>query len=149
MTRRARWLLLVAGAVVVAGGVAAWLVLGRRPPQPADFTASAVPIESTTLAFETDEVRGVVRDGRTQWRCLLRCREAGGCHAQLRVTVHYLSAGAPRVVTFADTVHAGLGEVAVIGGNQRPAEVVDAIQHLKVVVEQRLDGEHPRPIRYE
>ncbi len=149
MTRGGRWLLLVAGAAVVAAGVVAWLVLGRRPPQPADFTASAVPIESASLALETDEVRGVVREGRTQWRCLLRCREAGGCHAQLRVTVHYLSGGAPRSVTFADTVQVGSGEVAMIGGNQRPAEVVDSIQRLKVIVEQRLDGEHPRPIRYE
>ncbi len=150
--RRARVILLVAlGVGVILAGVLAWRALGpsRRPPTPVDFVASDVPTDSPRLAIETEEVSGVVRNGSTQWRCSLRCREPRGCYGQLRVSVHYLSRGGPRRVTFVDLVRADAGEVAVLGGSQRPAEPVDSIERLEVVVEKRLADKRATPVRFQ
>lgn len=140
MAGRARWGLAVAAVVVaVAAGVLAWRALRpAREAVPADFKVTAPAVESKDMAVVVDEVEGLVRQGRTEWHCRLRCREAGGCHARLLVTVHYQSAGRERSVTFADAVNVERGAVAVLRRQQRPPEAVDSIQRVRVLVEQRL-----------
>jgi hypothetical protein len=141
---------LVIGSVflLVALALVLWRALAsrRHVPPPTSFHSEQVVIVSPELALEVVRVLGDTAPGHMRWRCVLRCREAEGCHAQLRVTVHYRSGTESSTITFADIVSVARGEEAVVGGLQRPPRPVDGVDRVEVVVEQRLGAEQPTPV---
>lgn len=148
MARRA--LLIGVGALVLA--TLPWLLScrgrGAGPPRPtqSEFEHARVTVESPDLEVDVVRVRGQHGSRATDWVCELRCREPEGCHAELRITVHYRSGAEDRNISFVGVIEAVDGEQAVFGGVQRPPEIVDDVVRVEIGVQQRLDPERPTPV---
>lgn len=150
MARRA---LLIGGALLLAALVALLLWRGRSvapsPQIPSGFEHERVAVQSPDLGLDVVRVRGEHGNRATDWICELRCREPDGCHAELRITVHYRSGADDRTISFVGVIAAAAGEQAVFGGVQRPPEMVDDVERVEVRVQQRLDPERPTPIVFD
>jgi hypothetical protein len=112
---------------------------------PASFSTDSVPVESPSLAVEVASVGGELHQGYLEWACLLRCKEPSGCSAQLRLTVHYTSAGAAQQITFYGPVDVPMGARARVGGVQRPPRRVDSVDRVEVKVERTITPGEPVP----
>ncbi|HOC44712.1 MAG TPA: hypothetical protein PKJ99_16985 [Thermoanaerobaculales bacterium] len=138
MARILRPLLAIAALLVVA--VVAVLALrscrGPAPPATpaASFSASDVPVESPDLPLEVTTVRGELHDGYMDWACLVRCKDPGGCSADLRATVHYRSAGADEQMTLSGPIDVPIGARVRLGGVQRPPRRVDSVERVTIRV---------------
>jgi hypothetical protein len=145
-----RALLIGVGALVLAALPVLLSCRGRSaaPPRPtqSEFEHQRVTVESPDLGLDVVRVSGQHGSRGTDWVCELRCREPGGCHAELRITVHYRSSAEDRTISFVGVIEAADGEQAVFGGVQRPPEMVDDVARVEVRVQQRLDPERPTPV---
>lgn len=143
--------LLVAVAVLLAVVVAAVLALRacrERAPagaQAASFSFEDVPTASPDLDVEVASIRGELHEGYMEWACLVRCKDPDGCGAELRLTVHYASAGKPQRVTFSGDMDVPLNARARMGGIQRPPVPVDGVERVDVVVKRRITAGEPVP----
>jgi len=119
---------------------------GRSPGSEtaASFSVDDVSTESPGLAVEVVNVRGQLHDGYMDWACLIRCNDPSGCSADLRLTVHYTSAGSPATITFAGPIDVPMGARARLGGIQRPARAVDGVDRVVIDAKHgRAPGEPP------
>ena len=135
---------LIAATAVAVLVLAAGCRRDRGGPAADNFSVDAVRTESPDLDVAADQVRGTLRDGYMEWACLLECREPEGCHADLRVTVHYHSSGSDRQIVFSGQVDVPVGAHARLGRVQRPAVQVDGLDRVVVdVVNWRNPGDPP------
>ena len=138
MARALRPLLAIAALLVVAVLVVLALRTCRRPEPAAtpaaSFSASDVPVESPDLPLEVTTVRGELHDGYMDWMCLVRCKDPGGCSADLRATVHYRSAGAGEQMTLSGPIDVPIGARGRLGGVQRPPRRVDSVERITIRV---------------
>lgn len=150
MTLRSRaWL--ATAVLVVAGGAMAVVSLsscrGRVPSAAAaaSFSVDDVPTESPGLAIEVTNVRGQLHEGYMDWACLVRCTDPAGCSADLRLTVHYTSAGSSATITFAGPIDVPMGARARLGGVQRPPRAVDRVDRVAIEAKHRRAPGEPQP----
>jgi hypothetical protein len=141
---------LLVGVVLVLGAVLALLMWraqrgGGDTGTPANFSQDGVAVEARDLDVEVLQVAGEVVGQQTRWRCRLVCRESEGCHAQLRIQIHYRSGSEGHELSFVDTVSVASGEEMVVVGFQRPPRVVDEVERVDLFVEQRLEPDQPTP----
>jgi hypothetical protein len=90
-------------------------------------------------------VRGELHEGYLDWACVIRCKEPSGCSAQLRLTVHYTSAGAAQQITFYGPIDVPMGARARVGGIQRPPHRVDRVDRVEVKVDRTITPGEPVP----
>jgi hypothetical protein len=138
---------LAVGAVVALAAVTLVRCNGRPPPAqlPESFSFDDVAAASPDLPLVIDSVRGTLRESYMDWACLLRCEQPEGCHADLRLTVHYESAGAGEQIIFHGTIDLVEGSRARFGGVQRPARPVDRITRVEVEVLRTFQPGDPVP----
>ena len=103
-----------------------------RPPE--GFTADRVGLDSPDLDLELIEVRGKANPGYTDWACIFLCREAGGCRADTRVQILYVSGGTKQTLVLNGHLDAAHGEKMRVGRMQRPPVVVDRVMSVTVEV---------------
>lgn len=146
MTGRLRPLLAIMAALALAY-VSLSACRGRSGggDVPASFSVENVATESPALAVEVTAVRGELHEGYVEWACLIRCEDPDGCSAQLRVTVHYTSAGKHEQITFSGPMDVPLGARARVGGVQRPPRPVDSVDRVEVKVERTITPGEPVP----
>lgn len=152
--------ILLAVAVVVAAllVVGLWLRQDRaEPPSPA-ATAEGTPqgvrvdditVVSQDLDVELVEIRGTVHSDYTDWSCVLECREAEGCHADVQLTIEYRSGGATQKILLGSRLDADRGASMRIGRAQRPAMAVDSIERATLAVLETYRSNSPRPTEIE
>lgn len=149
MGGRFRPLLVVAVllAVAVAGvlSLRACRVQRAVSEQAASFSAENVPTSSPDIAVEASAVRGELHPGYMEWACLLRCKDPAGCSAELRLAVHFTSAGEPAKIVFTGTMDVPMGARARIGGLQRPPRPVDSVERVEVLLKRRITPGEPVP----
>ena len=133
-------------------GIAAVLVLpsgcGKDEPRSevSAFNFNGIRTSSEELAVEVEQVSGAPRDDYLEWSCLLSCREADGCHADLRVTVFYRSGGEDQDIVLTGTVNVPVGARARLTRVQRPPVPVDGVDRVEVrVTAQRDSADGPPP----
>jgi hypothetical protein len=150
MLKRSRWLLVA--ALVVAMAAAAFIVWRGRKPAPSatpgrqeTFTVSDVPVESPQLSIGIGTVKWTRHPDYTDWACLVQCREREGCHAEVQLTVEYISGGVKKRLTIGGQVDAGYGETVRIGRAQRPAVDVDRVMGVKAQVLEAFHRGAPTP----
>ena len=137
MAVRTRWIVVVAVAILI-GIVLLWR--GCRPEpgvvttEAQSFSAEGVPVISPHLDVGKAVVRGTVHPGYTDWACILECREAEGCRAELRVSIEYLSRGEPVRLQLAGPVDVAAGGSIRVGRAQRPPVVVDRVERVTIEV---------------
>jgi hypothetical protein len=141
---------LLVGVILVLVAVLALLMWRAQTPgeaagSPTDFNQENVAAVSADLEVELIRVAGEVAGGVTRWRCLMRCREADGCHARIRVNVDYRSGSESRSLSFVAAIGADPGEEMAVVGFQRPPGVVDKVERVELLVEQRLSPDQPTP----
>ncbi len=131
---------LLAGLAVAVGVLVMVLVLWKcgaaRPAteQAESFSYDGVATSSPDLPLATDTIRGTLRDGYMDWACLVKCQQPAGCHADLRLTVHYDSGGSAEEVIFHGTIDVPVGARARFGGVQQPVQRVDRIDRVEIEV---------------
>ena len=151
MAVRTRWIVVVS-VVILVGIVLLWR--GCRPEpgvvttETQSFSAEGVPVVSPHLDVGKAVVRGTVHPGYTDWACILECREAEGCRAELRVSIEYLSGGEPARLQLAGPVDVAAGGSIRVGRAQRPPVVVDRVERvtIEVVTGYRPGGPTPTPM---
>jgi hypothetical protein len=141
----------VAAVVVIAVGL--WLWRGRSTPPPLpepqqvhvpdSIPVEGVAVQSPDLDIELRAVRPTVHPGYTDWRCLLECRERGGCRADVQVKVEYRSSGAPRQLLIGGRLDGEGGEIMRLGRVQRPPIQVDGIDRVTITVLEVYDADKP------
>ena len=99
-----------------------------------DFSFDRVRTASDDLAVEVDQISGTAHEDFIEWACLISCDEPGGCHADLRITVDYQSAGVDREIVLTGTVDVPVGARARLSRIQRPPVPVDHVVRADVVV---------------
>jgi hypothetical protein len=130
--------------VAVVAAVALYFLWGRKqaPPLPEpqqvqvpdSIPVKEVPVQSPDLDVELRAMRGTVRDGYTDWMCLLECREREGCRADVTVKVEYRSLGKPLQLTLGGRLGGDGGEIMRLGRVQRPPVEVDGIDRVTITV---------------
>jgi len=138
---------LAVAAVVVVVGVSLWKCGSVEPVvEPVEsFSFEGPTTSSRDLPLVTDTIRGTYRDGYMDWACLMKCRKPDGCHADLRLTIHYLSNGATEEIIFHGTMDVPVGARARFGGVQRPAKRVERIERVEVEVLRTFNPGDPVP----
>ena len=139
-TRAVAILLIV--AVVAAVGLYFLWARNQPPPLPEpqqvqvpdSIPVEEVPVQSPDLDVELRAMRGTVRDGYTDWMCLLECREREGCRADVTVKVEYRSLGKPLQLTLGGRLAGDGGEIMRLGRVQRPPVEVDGIDRVTITV---------------
>jgi hypothetical protein len=147
---RTRWLAVAAVGVAVLVALFVWR--GCRDGQmeadaPQIFGAGSVPVVSPELAVSDALVRGTVHPDYTDWSCILECREPDGCHAEVQLTIAYLSQGSEVFVKLGGRLDAAMGETMRLGRAQRPPTGVDEVTNvtLEVTTTYRPGGPRPTP----
>ena len=150
--------------LVVAVAVAALLVVGlwlRRDragaPSPEHSPERAhrgirvddVTVVSPDLEVGLVEIRGTVHPEYTDWSCVLECREAEGCRADVRLMIEYRSNGASKKILLGSRLDADPGETMRIGRVQRPPDVVESIDRATLSVLEMYRSNSPRPTEIE
>ncbi len=128
---------LAVATVALLAVVTMWKCGGSQPAtsEPVEsFSFDGVATSSPDLPLAADTVRGTFRDDYMDWACLVKCREAAGCHADLRLTVQYRSGPAAKEIIFHGTIDVPVGARARFGGVQQPALRVDGIERVQVEV---------------
>jgi hypothetical protein len=129
-------------AIIAAAGLYLWKGREQAPPLPEPQQVNvpdSIPIEAVAVAspdldIELRAMRGTVREGFTDWMCLLECREREGCRAEVQVRVEYRSLGEPRQLTLAGRLGGEGGEIMRLGRVQRPPVEVDGIDRVTIDV---------------
>jgi hypothetical protein len=150
MPRHFRWLAVAIGLLLV---VAALALLWRAcssgdhgvTQTPTGFTSEKVRLISPDLDLDLLEVRGTVNPGYTDWACVFSCREDGGCRAETRVRILYLSAGEKRTLTLSGHFDAARDQKMRVGRMQRPPVMVDRVVEVTVEVAAPFVPGAPRP----
>jgi len=142
--------LLVIGALFAVVLLMAVGLRACRSPQPsaapaASFSAAGVPVESPDLPLEVVEVRGELHEDYMDWACLVRCKDPGGCRADVRATVFYRSAGSTQRMTLSGPIDVPIGARARIGAVQRPPHRVDSVDRVSVRVVRTFRAGDPVP----
>lgn len=150
MPRRALWL--AAAAVLVAVALAVLVARGCRPGPPgppADFSEDGVRLVSPEIDLVLVSVRGTAHPSYTDWACLLECREARGCGADVKLVVEYRSAGEKQTLNIAGRLVGERGQTMRVGRAQRPAVAVDRIDRVtvEVVSEVKPTATQPTPVQ--
>ena len=150
MASRTRWLAVAAVGVAVLVALLIWRGCrdGRMAADaPQDFGAGGVPVTSPDLAVSDALVRGTVHPDYTDWSCILECREPEGCHAEVQLTITYLSGGDELDVKLGGRLDAAMGETVRLGRAQRPPTAVDEVKlvTLEVATTYRPGGPRPTP----
>ena len=143
-------LLAVIGALLAVGLLVVVGMRACRSPQPpaapaASFSAATVPAESPELGLEVVEVRGELHEGYMDWACLVRCKDPGGCRADVRATVHYRSGGSAQRITLSGPIDVPIGARARLGAVQRPPHRVDSVEKVAVRVVRTFRAGDPVP----
>jgi hypothetical protein len=137
------------GLVAIVALALLWRACRSRddspPPPPTDFATEKVRLVSPDLDLELLEVRGIVNPGYTDWACVFSCRERGGCRAETRVRILYLSAGEKRTLTLSGHFDAARDQKIRVGRMQRPPVAVDRVVEVTVEVEAPFVPGAPRP----
>jgi len=129
-------------AVVAAVGLYVWRGRNQPPPLPEPqqvqvpdaIPVDDVAVQSPDLDVELRAMRGTVREGYTDWMCLLECRQREGCRADVEVKVDYRSLGEPRRLTLGGHLGGEGGEIMRLGRVQRPPVEVDGIDRVTINV---------------
>lgn len=150
MASRTRWLAVAAVGVAVLVALLIWRGCrdGRMAADaPQDFGVGSVPVTSPDLAVSDALVRGTVHPDYTDWSCVLECREPEGCHAEVQLTITYLSGGDEHDVKLGGRLDAAMGETVRLGRAQRPPTAVDEVKLviLEVATTYRPGGPRPTP----
>ncbi len=149
MSRRLSWIGVAVGLVFVVALALLWRACrpgeDGPPPTPTGFASEKVRLNSPDLDLELLEVRGTVNPGYTDWACVFSCREDGGCRAETRVRILYISAGEKRTLTLSGHFDAARGQKIRVGRMQRPSVVVDRVVEVTVEVAAPIMPGAPRP----
>jgi hypothetical protein len=150
MARLLRPLLAIAALLVVAVLVVVAMRSCRSRSRPvalpaSSFSAASVPVESPNLGLEIIEVRGDLHEGYMDWVCMVRCKEPGGCSADVRATVYYRSGGAAERITLSGPIDVPVGARARLSSVQRSPHRVDGIDKVAVRVVRRSAPGDPVP----
>ena len=150
MASRTRWLAVAAVGVAVLVALLVWRGCrdGRMAADaPQTFGVGSVPVVSPELAVSDALVRGTVHPDYTDWSCILECREPDGCHAEVQLTIAYMSQGTEVFVKFGGRLDAAMGETMRLGRAQRPPTGVDEVNlvTLEVATTYRPGGQRPTP----
>jgi hypothetical protein len=149
MPRNSRRLAVALGLVAIVALLLLWRACrsgeGRQEATPTGFASDNVRLNSPDLDLELIEVRGTVNPGYTDWACVFSCRESGGCRAETRVRILYLSAGEERTLTLSGHFDAERGRKIRVGRMQRPPVAVDRVVEVTVDVEAPYIPGAPRP----
>ena len=129
-------------AVVAAVGLYFLWARKQAPPLPEpqqvqvpdSIPVEEVPVQSPDLDVELRAMRPTLRDGFTDWMCLLECREREGCRADVTVKIEYRSLGKPLHLTIGGRLDGDGGEIMRLGRVQRPPVEVDGIDRVTVTV---------------
>jgi hypothetical protein len=150
--------------LAVAVGVAALLVVGlwlrrdragapssEQSPERAHqgIRVADVAVVSPDLDVGLVEIRGTVHPDYTDWSCILECREAEGCRADVRLMIEYRSNGASKKVLLGSRLDANRGETMRIGRVQRPPDAVESIDRATLSVLEAYRSNSPRPTEIE
>ncbi len=141
------WFVVIVGVVAVAGVFLLWRGCGA-PRNGADQQKSLdgdISLVSPDIAVELLSVRAAVNPGYTDWACILECREAAGCRADVAVKVIYVSQGEERVLSLAGRLDAERGQSMRIGRVERPSSPVDRVEQVIVKVRATFIPGAPRP----
>jgi hypothetical protein len=149
MARPLRVLLMI-GALLAAVLLVIVGLRACRSPQPlatpaASFSAADVPVESPDLSLEVVEVRGELHEGYMDWVCVVRCKDPGGCSADVRATVHYRSGGSTQQMTLSGPIAVPIGARARLSAVQRPPHRVDSVERVSVRVVRTFSAGDPVP----
>jgi len=149
MARPLRVLLMI-GALLAAVLLVLVGLRACRSPQPlatpaASFSAADVPVESPDLPLEVVEVRGELHEGYMDWVCVVRCKDPGGCSADVRAIVHYRSGGSTQRMTLSGPIAVPVGARVRLGAVQRPPHRVDSVERVSVRVVRTFRAGDPVP----
>ena len=150
MASHLRWLVVAAVGVAILVALLVWQA-GRDGRSTGDspqiFGEEGVPVVSPELAVSDALVRGTVFPEYTDWSCVFECREADGCHADVQLTVTYVSGEDELDLKIGGRLDAAMGETMRLGRAQRPPTSVDDV--IKVTLEvastHSPDGARPTP----
>jgi len=150
MARRTLTVLVVAALVVVASALV--IMWQRRPdtPRPAEGSAETyavtdVPVRSPDVRISVGTVKWTHHPNYTDWSCLIECREAGGCHAEIQLIIEYVASGVAKRLTLGGRLDAARGETVRIGRVERPGEKVDRVDQVSVEVVEAFQSGAPPP----
>jgi hypothetical protein len=149
---------LAAVAVVALFVVGLWLWRGRAGPPPLEIPEEGAPqgirannvaVASPDLDVKLVEIRGTAHPEYTDWSCILECREADGCRADIQLVIEYRSDGATKKVLMGSRLDAATGETMRIGRVQRPPIAVDSIDRATLSVLEAYRSNSPKPTQIE
>jgi hypothetical protein len=152
--------ILLAVAVVVAAALVVGLWLRRdraetpSPEHSPESTHRGIRVDDVTLASpDLDvglvEIRRTTHPDYTDWSCILECREAEGCRADVRLMIEYRSNGASKKILLGGRLDANLGETMRIGRVQRPPVEVESVDRANLSVLETYRSNSPRPTEIE
>jgi len=150
VANRATWLAVAVVGIAVLVALLVWRAGrdgGSTDEAPRNFGEEGVPVVSPELAVSDALVRGTVFPEYTAWSCILECSEAEGCHAEVELTITYLSGGDELEVKIGGRLEAAMGEAMRLGRAQRPPTGVDKVKSVTVdvVSTHRPGGARPTP----
>ena len=149
MSGRFRWLVVLAALAAVVAVVLLWRGCRSddvRPPTAAgDFALDGINFTSPDLDLELVSVRATAHPGYTDWACNFACRERGGCRADVRVRLVYVTGGEEKTLNMSGRIDAEPGEMTRIGRVLRPPTEADRIEAVMVEVAAPYTPGAPRP----
>jgi hypothetical protein len=148
VVKSTRWLA-IAVFVMVFGLLVLWRGCRSDGPRPSGtsgkFDSGDITLTSPELDLELVSVGATARPGYSDWACLLRCAERGGCRADIRVRILYRVAGEQRTLHLSGRLDAERGETTRVGRVQRPVVEVERIDEVIVEVAAPFSPDEPRP----